>query len=216
MAGNSRRKRKRKVRSTPKASKAYLAIGAFTAIAAVAASASLSFPGASAWPAPTDAHERNADAALHSEPADYRTAERENQAVLMAAPLSATAWVRQAYIRKQELGTLDATALENLEKSYRSAPFGPDITRWRLRFMFENWALHSPGLRARAIAELEVFSSFHRGSYSLARTVRDPTGRLAAILTTRRTYRTIVNPGARSSLGTAGPDRSRRDTRSVQ
>lgn len=133
--------------------------------------------------------ELNADSALRESPTDLTTAERENEAALSAAPLTATAWARKAYIRQAKTGGLDRDALADLESSYRAAPLGPDITRWRVKYMFENWGRLSPALRARATTELEVYARFHRGSNNLARTIRDPAGRLSATLTTQRAYR---------------------------
>lgn len=188
----SRRHRTRQTALGARFWSAYIALGAATCASAMAAAASLSWPAVNPAQAPAARHELNAVAALGAASADYRTAETENQAVLDLAPLTATAWVRKAYIRRQQSDRLDGEALDALERSYLAAPLGPDITRWRLRFMFECWPEVTPSLRARAIAELETFSRFHKGSYALARSIHDPSGRLAATLTARKTYREIA------------------------
>lgn len=193
MAKSKSRQRRRTPQDYNRFRPAYALLAGATAIASAVVATSLTWPEAGMLPALAASHERNADAALKTTPPDYDVAQIENAAALSSAPRTVTAWVRKAYIRRSQSSGLDTEALDSLEASYRAAPFGPDVTRWRMRFMFENWSSLTPSLRERAVAELEVFARFHKGSYAFARSIRDPSGRLAATLTARRTYRQIGN-----------------------
>lgn len=76
-----------------------------------------------------------------------------NAKALNAAPMNAAAWLRIAYIRSANGAPLDKGAIEAIEKSYSVAPFGPDVTSWRLQFLYGRWAQLTPELRNEAMAE---------------------------------------------------------------
>lgn len=141
-------------------------------------------------------HEQRADAALGDDggaQAAFSDAARENNDTIARAPSTASAWLRAAYIRQQATGALDATSLRDLETSYRMAPLGPGVTRWRLRFVFENWQQVTPRTRASAIEELRVFASYNSGSRALVDSFENPAGRLAAKLIVRQVYLDVAS-----------------------
>lgn len=181
-----------------------LALGLLTLAFAGSAIGSLSGHEPDGRAALSGRHENNADAALRASPAALDVAARENDAILASAPLSSTALVRKAFIIQQQGAGLDAAALASLESSYQAAPHGPDISRWRMRFMFENWSTLSPGLRERAIRELEVYARFHGGSAAFVRTIQTPSGRLAATLVSRRAYRQDLRGAPLPGISTDG------------
>lgn len=181
--GGAGGRRHRKRRSLPA-----LMVGLSTLCVTAVSIFCLTAPGPGFWPTFAARHEEIADRLLGASVANFEAAALENDAALTTAPLSSTAWARKAYIIQQSRG-LDGEALQSLEYSYSAAPYGPALSKWRLRFMFDHWPELSAGLRARAIRELEVYSRFHQGSGGLVRSVRTPSGRLAANLISRRSYR---------------------------
>jgi hypothetical protein len=161
---------------------ATLAIG--TAVVAAVTTAGLT------WPTPfavglAPAHETLADQALLAQYPEPIKADRESEAALLQAPMSSAAWMRRAYIRQINSGVMDATGLNYVEESYKVAPLGPDISRWRLRFVFEHWPDMTPSLRTEAVRELRNFAHYHRGGPDLVRSIHNPSGRWAAALTER-------------------------------
>jgi hypothetical protein len=161
---------------------ATLAIG--TTIVAAVTTSSLT------WPTPlavglAPVHETRADQALLAQYPEPIKSDRESEAALLQAPMSSAAWIRRAYIRQVNSGVLDAQALNYVEQSYRVAPLGPDISRWRLRFVFEHWPDMTPSLRTQAVRELRNFAHYHRGGPDLVRSIHNPSGRWAAALTER-------------------------------
>lgn len=121
-------------------------------------------------------------AALTDTPlADALTA---NRAALDAAPMSAAPWLRIAYLRSRNGEPLDGPALDAIERSYTVSPYGPDVTPWRLNFLYEHWAQLTPQIRAEVTAE-------HLASTSAGRpwtpdVVKNPSGRMAATFTEAR------------------------------
>lgn len=125
--------------------------------------------------------EERASAALGG---DSSLSETETTKVIALAPATATAWLRLAYIDAQRPEGLNSEGLAALEQSYEVAPLGPDVSSWRLRFMFENWGQLTPGLRSHALDEMTVHV---RGRPDRARrmVITDPAGRLAAAFAIR-------------------------------
>jgi len=130
-------------------------------------------------------HEMRADQALLAQYPQTIKADRESQAALAQAPAAANAWLRRAYVRQLGTRTLDAQALDYLDKSYQAAPLGPDVTRWRLRFIFEHWTEMTPALRIRAVGEMRNFARYHSGGPDIVRAIHNPAGRWAAALVER-------------------------------
>lgn len=129
--------------------------------------------------------EARAVAAAAADPPDLEAAERLTRQTLAVKPGEATAWARLAWIASE---TGDTRAmLEALDRSYAVAPFGPDITAWRLRFAYGRWGVLTPELRRLATEELTV-TARHRPRLVRAALsdVTDPAGRLAFDLTVRR------------------------------
>jgi hypothetical protein len=137
---------------------------------------------------------------------DRDVAAQATEASLRRAPLSAEAWTRMAYLRQPEGDLPSTAALEDLSMSYVAAPLGPDISRWRIRYLFENWPSLSPSLRLKALAELRNFAHFHRGSGALSASVDNPAGRMAANLAIRQGYADAEN----EAQAKAGEDRHNR------
>ncbi|WP_299173239.1 hypothetical protein [uncultured Brevundimonas sp.] len=176
-----------------------LALSGATSISAIILASGLTWPALAAPLSLAAHHEQRADLALRSEQVsahDLDRAARENDKTLESSPFTASAWLRAAYIRKEETGSLDAESLRNLEISYRVAPLGPGVSRWRLRFVFENWQSVTPAIRVAALNELRVFATYHKGSGALVDSIADPAGRLAAKLTVRNVYMNIAATGS--------------------
>jgi len=107
-----------------------------------------------------------------------------NRAVIAATPMSANAWSRAAYLQAIADNGFDDSAFEALERSYTVAPFGPEISLWRLTFLYENWGEITPSLRAQAAAELDALT-YKRGGAFRSGAIQNPAGRLSASLTLR-------------------------------
>lgn len=119
-------------------------------------------------------------------PADLDRALAEADAALKLSPAAATAWLRVADLETRKAGGLTPAALEALERSYEAAPLGPDVTIWRLTFLFERWRDLPAPLRQKAIAELSARTRARaRSSDDFADTIQDPAGRLAARMAVR-------------------------------
>lgn len=128
--------------------------------------------------------EANAQALLAHDKPDRLGAAVETRAALAQAPTTASAWARLAHLERTSAGTLPSSALNPLERSYAVAPFGPDITPWRVRFLFEHWPQLTPSLRAKAAAELRTLARHRDGvARDLVQSISNPAGRLAATLT---------------------------------
>ncbi|RZJ18776.1 MAG: hypothetical protein EON91_03785 [Brevundimonas sp.] len=131
--------------------------------------------------------EARSDALAHAlAPADLDRALTEAHAALKLSPAAATVWLRVADLETRKAGGLTPAALEALERSYEAAPLGPDVTLWRLTFLFERWRDLPAPLRQKAIAELSARSKTRaRSSDDFADTIQDPAGRLAARMAVR-------------------------------
>jgi hypothetical protein len=164
-----------------------LVLAVCTAGLAIALAGPVSSP-LSGWnpPVPMVAvSEARAVAAASADPADLEAAERLTRQTLAEKPGDATAWARLAWIASETGDT--GAMLEALDRSYAVAPYGPDITGWRLRFAYGRWGELTPELRRLASEELTV-TARHRGRVANAALadVTDPAGRLAFDLTIRR------------------------------
>jgi hypothetical protein len=127
--------------------------------------------------------ESRAEAALLAEGQNGTRAAQESRAALGLAPATATAWLRLAYLDYLRAGKFDGAVQASLERSFAAAPLGPDVTEWRVRFVFENWDQASPALRDLALKEFTAMASW-RGARArnIASQVRNPAGRLAVTL----------------------------------
>jgi hypothetical protein len=139
------------------------------------------------WPAPvplTAVSEARAVRAASADPVDLDAVERFSRDTLAARPGEAAAWARLAWVASERR---DVAAMhEALERSYTVAPYGPDITAWRLRFAYGQWAALTPELRRLATEELMVSARYrHQMTAEAFAEVSDPAGRLAFDLTVR-------------------------------
>ena len=124
-------------------------------------------------------------AAAAANPTDLDAAERLTRQTLAEKPGDAASWARLAWIAS-EAGDTEAM-LEALDRSYTVAPYGPDITAWRLRFAYGRWGELTPELR-RLVSEELILTARHRPRVANAvlADITDPVGRLAFDLTVRR------------------------------
>ena len=106
-----------------------------------------------------------------------------NNSALKAAPMSTSALLRAVYLQTRTGTAPNAASLDALERSYSVAPFGPDASLWRLRFVFDHWSQVTPSLRKQALAELDVLS-YHRGRVFKTEDIVDPQGRFIAEMNT--------------------------------
>lgn len=158
-----------------------------TAGFAISLAGSVSLP-LSGWNAPVPmvaVTEARAVAAAGATPADLEATERMTRQTLAEKPVDAAAWARLAWIAG-ETGDREAM-LEALDRSYAVAPYGPDITAWRLRFAYGRWGELTPELRRLASEELTVTARTRgRVANAALADINDPAGRLAFDLTVRR------------------------------
>lgn len=164
-----------------------VALGAATFVAAAWSAIGVSAPTSPFAPGLAVVNEARANAALRPG-GDLAEAERESRWALEGAPADASSWARLAYAERRQSRNLTPDAQHALEMSYFVAPLGPDISRWRLRFMLDNWGALTPSLRQLTLRELRNFAHYHPGSADLARRTRDPVARLAATMTVRMGY----------------------------
>jgi hypothetical protein len=128
--------------------------------------------------------EARADWAAASTDTPLPAALAANRAVIDAAPMTAAPWLRIAYLRSRNGQPLDGPALEAIERSYTVAPFGADVTAWRLTFLYDHWSELTPDIRAEVTAE-------HLAAVSILSlwkpdVVKNPAGRMAATFTQAR------------------------------
>jgi hypothetical protein len=119
--------------------------------------------------------------ANHAAQRDMPAAEalKINRASLDAAPMNAAAWMRIAWLKTRNGSSLDAQGLDAIEKSYSVSPYGPDVSVWRMTFLFEHWEQLTPDIRKEVLAEQSVQP--WRQTFDAA-TITNPSGRLAAQL----------------------------------
>ena len=128
--------------------------------------------------------EARAVEAAESSPPDLRRVESETRRTLNSRPGDAAAWCRLAWVAAQQ-GRRPAM-LDALDRSYTVAPYGPDVTAWRLRFAYGHWTALTPELRRQAAEELEVTTRYRPDLVAAAELeISDPAGRLAFVLTRR-------------------------------
>ena len=102
---------------------------------------------------------------------------------LRLSPYNSWAWCRLAYIDAQRNGAVGPDGLHALEMSYKAAPLGPAVTRWRLVFLFNHWGDLTPELRLQAQRELRARGPLTRDLVKLLLDhVDDPSGSLALTL----------------------------------
>jgi hypothetical protein len=129
--------------------------------------------------------EARAVASTAASPPDLEAAERLTRQTLAERPGDAAAWARLAWIAFEAGDT--GGMLEALDRSYAVAPYGPDITAWRLRFAYGRWGDLTPNLRRLASEELSVTARQRpRVARAALADITDPAGRLAFDLTVRR------------------------------
>lgn len=102
-----------------------------------------------------------------------------NRSAIEASPMNAAAWLRMAYIQSAHSGSLDAGSIDAIDRSYSVAPFGPDVTAWRLQFLYGHWSQLPPDLRKEVMAEHVTYG---RPIAITDERIPDRAGKLAAVL----------------------------------
>ena len=114
---------------------------------------------------------------------DLEQASRLTERYIAQRPTDASAWLRLAYIDRMRRSPLSERAQAHVLRSYELEPLGPELTRWRLVFLFENWDSLSPSLQGKAMNELAaVFPRHGWALRELPSTIRDPRGRMVAFM----------------------------------
>ena len=155
-------------------------------IAGLAASLSFSIHPATT-PSRADRFASDVLQAQRIDPADLNRTLALTTASLEQRPLDGAAWLRLAYLSALASGELDTRANAAIERSYAVEPLGSEITLWRLGFILDHWSSASPEVRQAALGEFRAV--YPRRSWdfdALARTARDPQGRMVASLISRR------------------------------
>jgi hypothetical protein len=153
-------------------------------------------------PLPLDRLEAAADARLQApDPSqnDLHQAEQLTERLIARRPADASAWLRLAYIDRAQHTPLSAHAQTQVLRSYELEPLGPELTRWRLAFLFENWDALTPTLRDKAINELAaVFPRHGWALRDLPSTIQNPRGRMVAFMVFSR-FRTEADLTGKTS-----------------
>lgn len=159
------------------------ALAASTGVLSIAAALTL---GGSAF-GPLDlatAKERRAELEAAKAEIDPAAVRRTTLETLGQAPLTASAWLRLAWLADRDGRVSERNAM--LDRSYAVAPFGPDVTAWRLGFAYQAWSTLTPELRRQAGAELvATLATRGRLAREIEATIDDPSGRLAYGLSVR-------------------------------
>lgn len=137
-------------------------------------------------PLPLNRLDAQADSLLRAptpRPADIQQSARLTEQLIARRPTDSAAWLRLAYIDKLQHAPLSAQAQAKVLRSYELEPFGPELTRWRQTFLFDNWPALSPALRERSLSELSaVFPRHGWALRDIPDAVDDPQGRMAAFM----------------------------------
>ncbi len=136
--------------------------------------------------------------APHPGPRDLALAEAAARRALAQSPTSAVAWLELARIDRMRGGRLGRAGMASLQRSYDFEPLGPEVSRWRMSFAFENWEALTPELRRSVLGEFEALwagADSHWSLSELAKHVANPSGRVAALLTVRRMELSVPSPG---------------------
>ncbi|WP_426042670.1 hypothetical protein [Brevundimonas sp. TWP2-3-4b1] len=125
--------------------------------------------------------EAHAVAAAETSRPDLRRVDAETRRTLNSRPGDAAAWCRLAWVAAEEGRRADM--LDALDRSYTVAPYGPDVTAWRLRFAYGRWTELTPELRQHASEELAVTVRTRTDLVNAAEAdISDPAGRLAFVM----------------------------------
>ena len=126
------------------------------------------------------------------DPADVERVSELTRVSLAHRPLDGAALLRVAYLSTLASGELDQTANQAILRSYVVEPLGSEITLWRLGFILDHWSSASPDVRQAALGEFRAV--YPRRSWdfdALARTARDPEGRMVGGLIARQLRRAM-------------------------
>jgi hypothetical protein len=157
-----------------------VALGLLTVVGGVAFAVPLTWPGrwAAEQPRLAAVSEARATRAATATPVDLPEIRAQTLAVLAERPLDSVAWARLAWIAAEQ-DDMEA-ARDALDRSYVAAPYGPEVTAWRLRFALDLWGRLTPELRRQVLAELRMTAATRPAIVETVRDqVRDPAGRWA-------------------------------------
>ena len=137
-------------------------------------------------PLPLNRLDAQADSLLRApaaSQADIQQAADLTEQLIARRPTDAAAWLRLAYIDRLQHAPLSAQAQAKVMRSYELEPYGPELTRWRQSFLFDNWPALSPELRERALSELSgVFPRHGWALRDIPDAVSNPRGRMVAFM----------------------------------
>jgi hypothetical protein len=106
--------------------------------------------------------------ALLQNPDDLGKAESLTKKALMRSPARAESWARLAYIELISEGRLTDRAITYMDRSFTIEPAGyKQFMRWRLEFMFANWAVLPDPLQQQTLRSLRMFHQWKRGNEAL-------------------------------------------------
>jgi hypothetical protein len=123
--------------------------------------------------------------------ADLPQALRDTRSGLALNPYNGVAWLRLAWIESRlSHGKLSAAAVEAVQRSYDVAPYGPQVTAWRISFLLEHWAETPTGLRHQLASEMAAaWPERSKAVSSAVRKTRNRDGRLAGMVIVMRLKR---------------------------
>lgn len=108
-------------------------------------------------------------------------AKRDTRSGLGLNPYNGVAWLRLAWIETaMNGGRLSPAAAVALQRSYDVAPYGPQITGWRITFVLDHWADVPEAIRSQLRSEISAGWPARASVIDAAvRRAHDKRGRLA-------------------------------------
>lgn len=117
--------------------------------------------------------------------ADLDWAEAKSREALAVAPYENGPRLRLAYVETLRHGRLTPAGVEYFAQSYDLLPLDPNVGAWRIGFGLEHWESLTPEARRAVYEEARAFYRLRArevGVERVLRSVRNPSGRLAAAL----------------------------------
>lgn len=117
--------------------------------------------------------------------ADLDWAEAKSREALAVAPYENNPRLRLAYIDARRHGRLTQAGVQFFVQSYELLPLDPNVGAWRIAFGLEHWEDLTPDARRAVYEEARAFYRLRArdvGVERVLRSVRNPSGRLAAAL----------------------------------
>lgn len=137
------------------------------------------------WPSPNPGQAERLVA--RDDPQGDQAAVQQRAALqtLKARPGDAAGWLRLAYADAVQHGRLTSAGRKAFDTSYLLLPYAGSDTPWRVVFALDHWGELDDEGRAGVLAELRIMDKDDRVrglTRIAARNLRDPTGRMTAVL----------------------------------